>query len=419
VSIDLGPVPPPVEVAPTPPSRRPLPRPEVRAPTRGKAFDPRLVVPLDLLDPALPSSREVGARQRQERARRLRNGVMIVGGVLIGLIVGVVTMLVMREKAPEPLPPELDVSFAVQSDPPGAEVFVDGKSTGLMTPTQLTGWDFTQEHQVSIELRGYYPEHRKVATGLHPPDLNVQLPRIAHLTATTLPVPAAVMIDGEVVGTTPADVDVPADRDLKLVVRASGFVPLRRELRLKPDESMRIAVTLDPLSMLTVKSTPPGAKVSVDGAPPVLAPAEIEITAGLSHRVDAWVLGLAVQSTSVKVATGKAQQLEFYFEDSRDRRARAELSRLRRREATDRSRLTSIEARGGNEYIDTAHKLNMENSINDHLDRIEAREQLLEDQLASHEQELEDRIKTENTEARAKPAAMKAAAPPAAEDGNQ
>ena len=61
----------------------------------------------------------------------------------------------------------------------------------------------------------------------------------------------------------------------------------------------------------------------------------------------------------------------------------------------------------------------MENSINDHLDRIEAREQLLEDQLASHEQELEDRIKTENTEARAKPAAMKAAAPPAAEDGNQ
>ena len=164
---------------------------------------------------------------------------MIVGGVLTGVIVGVVTMFgSCATGLPPPLPPELDVSFAVQSDPPGAEIYVDGKSTGLMTPTQLTGWDFAQEHQVSIELRGYYPEHRKVATGLHPPDLNVQLPRIAHLTATTLPVPAAVMIDGEVVGTnSPAEVDLPADRDLKLVVRADGFVTLRRALRLKPDES--------------------------------------------------------------------------------------------------------------------------------------------------------------------------------------
>ena len=54
------------------------------------------------------------------------------------------------------------------------------------------------------------------------------------------------------------------------------------------------------------------------------------------------------------------------------------------------------------------------------LERIEAREQDLEDEIAEHDQELEDRIKTENTEASAKPAGPKPAAPPpAADDSNQ
>jgi hypothetical protein len=151
----------------------------------------------------------------------------------------------------------------------------------------------------------------------------------------------------------------------------------------------------------------------------VVAPAEIEITAGLPHRVDAWVPGVPPQSTSVKVPIGKSQQLEYYFEDPRDRRARAELTRLRRHEERDRRQLKGIEARGSNEYIDTARKLNMENSTNDRLERMETREQDLEDQIAEHQQELEDRIKTENTEARAKPAAIKADAPAAADDSNQ
>jgi hypothetical protein len=392
----------------------------VPAPTRSRAFDPRVVVPLDILDPALPSSRELGQQQKEAQARRLRIGFMIAGGVLTGLIAGMITMLALRQKAPESLPADLDVSFEIQSDPPGAAIFVDGKATGLSTPSQLTSWDFTQDHQISVELKGYYPEHRKVATGLHPPDLNVALPRIAHLTASTLPIPATVMIDGEVVGTTPADVDVPAERDLKLVVRAAGFVPLKRELRLKPDEAMRIDATLDPLATITVKSTPPGARVSLDGAPPVLAPAELEVTAGMPHRIEARVPGLPAQTRSLKVAAGKSQHIDLHFEDPRDRRARAELARLHAREAVDRRKLSRTEARGGDEYVGTAHKLNEENAINDDLERIEAREQDLEDEIAEHDQELEDRIKTDNIEANAKAARPKPATPPpAADDSNQ
>ncbi len=419
VSIDLGPTPPPVEVARTPPSQRPLPRPEVQAPTRSKAFDPRLVVPLDILDPALPSSRELGLLQKEARARRLRLALWVAAGVLTGLIAGMITMLALRQKAPEPRPPALDVTLEIQSQPPGPPIFIDGKSTGLLTPSQLTGWDFTQDHQVSVELKGYYPQHRTVASGLHPPDLDLPLPHIAHLAASTQPIPATVMVDGEVVGTTPADVDVPAERDLKLVLRAAGFVPFKRELRLKPDEALHIDTTLDPLATITVKSTPPGAKVSLDGAPPVLAPTELEVTAGMPHRIEARVPGLSPQSRSFKVAAGKTQHLDLRFEDPRDRRARAELARLHSREAVDRRKLSRTEARGGDEYVGTAHKLNEENAINDDLERIEAREQDLEDEIAEHDQELEDRIKTENIEANAKPAATKAAAPaPAADDSN-
>ncbi len=180
---------------------------------------------------------------------------------------------------------------------------------------------------------------------------------------------------------------------------------------LKPDEALRIEATLEPLAMVTVKSTPPGAKVSLDGAPPVLAPAELELVAGLPHRIEARVPGLPAQSRSLNIAAGKSEHLDLHFEDPRDRRAHAELSRLRSREAIDRRKLKRTEARGGNEYIGTAHKLNEENSINDDLERIEAREQDLEDEIADHEQELEDRIKTENTEAGAKGPGLKARAP--------
>jgi len=397
VSIDLGPAPAPVDLAPkpTPPSRRPVPK----LPPRTGTFDPRLVVPLDLLDPSLPSSKEVTELQRQARGRRLRIGILIGGGVLTGLLAGVVAMLILRQKGPEPLSPELDVSFEVQSEPAGAEIFVDGKSTGLLTPAQLKGWDFTSDHQVSVELKGYYPERRAVAIGLHPPDLNLQLPQLAHLAASTQPIPAAVLLNGEVVATTPADIDLPAGRDLKLVLRAAGYVPLRRDVRLKPDESMRLDATLEPLAIITVKSTPPGAKVSVDGAPSVLAPAELEVTAGKPHRIESRVPGLAAQVRTVSVPAGKTQHVDLNFEDPRDRRARTELARLHAREAVDRRKLRRTEARGGDEYVGNAHRLNEENSISDDLERIEAREQDLEDEIADHDQELEDRIKTENIEA--------------------
>jgi hypothetical protein len=197
-------------------------------------------------------------------------------------------------------------------------------------------------------------------------------------------------------------------------------VTLRRELRLKPDELMNIEATLDPLAMITIKSTPPGAKVSIDGAPMVTAPIELEVTAGTEHRIVARMPGLAPQTKSIMVAAGKTQHLDLHFEDPRDRRARGELARLRSREAADRRKLNRIEGRGGNEYVGNARKLNEENALNDDLERLESREQDLEDEIAEHDQELEDRIKSENTEANAKAPFPKAApAPAGAEDANQ
>src|SRR5581483_10702506 len=280
-------------------------------------------------------------------------------------------------------------------------IFVDGKSTGLQTPSQLKGWEFAADHTVSLELKGYYAERRKVAAGLHPPDLNVILPRVAHLSASTTPVPASVLVDGEAVGTTPAEVDLPADRDIKLALHAPGFVTVTRDLRLKPDESTSLVAALDPLAMVAIKSTPPGARVSVDGAVAVTAPADLELTAGAVHRIQASVPGLPPVIRSIKVPPGKTEHLNLTFEDPRDRRARAELSRLRSREAVARRKLSRTEARPGDEYMANARKLNEENSLSDELERIEAREQELEDEIANHDQELEDRIKAAALEASA------------------
>jgi PEGA domain len=372
------------------------------SPTRS-TFDPRVVLPLDLLDPALPSSQEVNQKKKQERTRRTRTGLMIGGGVAGGLLVGAVVMFALGKSAPKRVVPDLNVSLEVQSDPPGAAIFVDGKSTGLNTPSQLNDWEFSIDHEIALELSGYYREHRKVAAGLHPVDLHVVLPRVAHLTAASQPVPATVSLDGEGIGSTPLDVDLPAEHEVKVLLRAPGFVPVARSLKLAPDETMDLNVTLNPLAIVRVKSVPPGAKVSIDGAPALPTPAEISVVAGTPHRLEARVPGLPSQTRALKVQAGKTELVELRFEDPRDRKARAELSRLRARAVTLQHKLARTEQRGGNEYIGTAHRLNDENAIDDDLERIEAREQDLEDEIANHDQELEDRIKAENIEASAAP----------------
>lgn len=57
-----------------------------------------------------------------------------------------------------------DSRVFVYSDPPGADVFVDGEDTGLTTPAELPlGALFGSDHRITVRKKGFEAEHRTVS----------------------------------------------------------------------------------------------------------------------------------------------------------------------------------------------------------------------------------------------------------------
>ncbi len=56
-----------------------------------------------------------------------------------------------------------DSRVLVTSEPPGADIVVDGQDTGMTTPTMLDldGF-FGDDHQITVRLEGHQPETREV-----------------------------------------------------------------------------------------------------------------------------------------------------------------------------------------------------------------------------------------------------------------
>ncbi len=394
-SIDLGGPPdapplPPVDLA-RPPAQRPVLQPGK------KPFDPRVVIPMDLLDPRVLPTREVQAQRRATRLRRMRIALGIAAGVIGGAGIGAAAILISQWQHADHRASEIGVSFAVASAPYGAAILIDGKPTGLVTPTQLNQWDFSVPHELTFTLRDYYPEKRIVAPGLHPDDLDVQLAKLAHVSLSTEPEGASIEWGDRDVGVTPFSFDVPAERDVDVILKLGGHLPVSQRFRLKAGEEAQRTLTLHSMSTLILDTEPAGAKVSVDGQKPVAAPAEVDVEAGVPHHLQFEFPGLPTQNRSVTLKDGQRLEMKVHFEDPRDRGERAELNRVRARLATAQRQLAAIQKKGSsNEFFSTVHRLHNEDQLSDEIDRLETREQELVDELGNHEMELEDRIKGNN-----------------------
>jgi hypothetical protein len=352
---------------------------------------------MDLLDPRLPSARALKMQLREARLRRIKIGLGVGGGVLAGILIGAgaITIASWLRARPQPVP-EINVSFAVASEPPGAAVLVDGKPTGLITPTSLREWDFSVPHELSFQLADYYTERREVAAGLHPPDLHVPLARLSHLSVRSEPA-ASIYLENTKLGITPGVFDMPADREVEVSVRLAGYLPVTERLRLGAGEQAERNIMLHAIARLSVNSVPLGARVTIDGQKSVLTPADVDLASGMPHTLEASVPGLPAQTRTVRLKDGQLLDLTFRFEDPQDRAARAELERIRAREAVAEKKLEAVRNKGSSsEFFSTVNRLHNEDQLSDEIDRLEKREQEISDELAAHELELEDRIKGAN-----------------------
>lgn len=166
----------------------------------------------------------------------------------------------------------IELPVAVSSEPPGADVVIEGRSYGS-TPRDLRlSWQpLEREKEITLQLVGYAP--KKVAL------LRTESTLTAALEALPVPVTvrfgtrpdgAELRIDGKPQGRTPVPVDLIWKKDDKprsAEFSLDGYKPEKREIT---RDTKTVTVELQELVeeiVLPLKIEPAGSKVVVDGVP--------------------------------------------------------------------------------------------------------------------------------------------------------
>ena len=214
----------------------------------------------------------------------------------------------------QPLPGLLTISSA----PSGARVFIDGQELGE-TPLVDTPVD-AGAHTLALQLDRYQAlEQQLDVTGRQVQqllELNLA-PAWAEITVASAPSGAAILIDGEQAGITPATVEV-LQGEHQLIIQATGFANAMADLVVVAQQAQDLgSIVLEPASgVVNLTSTPAGANVTVNGEFAGQTPLTLELSPQRSHRLSLSrpgyrrhneTLELAAASTLDKRITLKAQ----------------------------------------------------------------------------------------------------------------
>ncbi len=155
---------------------------------------------------------------------------------------------------------------ACTTEPAGATVFVNGVERGV-TPVKLAHVP-KGVATVVFRLAGYRDETRelRLAPG-DTPTLAVRLKGLpAKLTVVSTPERAKVFVDDAYQGKTPTTVSALSAGVHAVRIELAGHAPVTREVRLENGAAKTEEFRLESvLGRLEVATTPPGAKISVDG----------------------------------------------------------------------------------------------------------------------------------------------------------
>jgi eukaryotic-like serine/threonine-protein kinase len=200
------------------------------------------------------------------------------------------------ELVSDPVKPAGITNISIASSPPGAQIFVDGRLSGV-TPQKLEvpmGW-----HQLRLIMVGYeVKEEHLQMTEPRPYQLNFDLTPTAKkplLVVDSDPIGAQVYINDQYKGKTPLRLRLPQGRYLvrmsypgrqewssQLELGETGEYPLRGSLA--PDAIGRHEPPETGKAFLNVQSTPPAAQVFVDGTLKGTTPLKVDVPPG-KHRV--------------------------------------------------------------------------------------------------------------------------------------
>jgi formylglycine-generating enzyme required for sulfatase activity len=173
-------------------------------------------------------------------------------------------------------------------------------------------------HGVVVIAQGYLPHVAEVLIRGRAEEQTLRIELVenaAELTVASEPTGATVRIDGNAVGRTPLTIGLEAgSHDLELSMR--GRQSERRSIEIEPERDLDlgvIALARAP-GRLSVRSTPSGATVTVDGRQRGLTPLELDLPAEAEHRVRVSLAGHRPESRELRLGARERRELELSLE---------------------------------------------------------------------------------------------------------
>jgi len=211
-----------------------------------------------------------------------------------------------------PLPK--DPALAVESEPIGAMVLLDGKEKGR---TPFLAPLATGRHQLVLKMEG----HREVGTDFTMPrdrDLSIRLDLPvgagtgSRLTLTSVPSGATAALDGKEIGITPWAGEVRPGSH-KISITSKGYRKEERNVQVQPnrDADLTFALNREPgPGKLHIETDPPEALVSIDGEQAGTSPFTGDIAPG-DHQLEASKEGYKTIAQQLSIDRGQHLSLKL------------------------------------------------------------------------------------------------------------
>jgi hypothetical protein len=150
-------------------------------------------------------------------------------------------------------------------------------------------------------------DYRTISVTLRKPFVTVDTPvQPGGMDLHSVPDGASVTVNGEYRGKTPLAISGLSPGNYAVSFLRSGFMELSTRVRVEPGVIADAAVILQPESgMLAVNSTPPGARVLLDGADVGIAPVVLENISAGNHTVTLEMDGYIPAARQVRINAGQ------------------------------------------------------------------------------------------------------------------
>jgi hypothetical protein len=223
--------------------------------------------------PGVPSASGIRTLQRQGRRREdispaapQKSGSMLpvmmaLSILLLFTAVGLAALPYLRRPA--------QAALHVESDPPGATLFVDGRSRG-MTPIDVTDLEAGKQYAVRATMKGHADDDQMVVAQAGSATMRMHLGALAGVVAVDCDPPGAkVSVDGKEHGLAPTTLELEPGKTYQIALHKDGYKDHSMAVTAPaPGErvSYRPSLGLSPdVAGITVTVEPPQATVAIDG----------------------------------------------------------------------------------------------------------------------------------------------------------